>query len=170
MVTNYQDVNIIKASYRLMQKVGIGPIDEDTIKECEAFIQDNNIDFLPWALSCLENLKQVLREAKNQTGEIDDKTREELIAPIMQLKASGTMFQNEPLTELALCMLHFLENVQQLDEDALEIIRANEAVLMAFLNDAEQKNVMTPTKEKLITELRAACNRYAAKNSLGRLF
>ncbi len=169
-MADYKSVTIIKASYRLMQKVGMGPIQPEVVEECEKFIEDNDIDFLPWAQSCLDDLRVILENTKAQGGGLDDDVREKLIAPIMQLKASGTMFQNKPLTEIASCLLHFLENIRTLDEDALQIIKANEVVLMAFLKDETNTNELTPAKESLITELKAACNRYGAKNEIGTFF
>ncbi len=169
-MVEYKNVNIIKASFRLMQKVGMGPVRPGVIEECEKFIADNNIDFLPWAQSCLDDLKTVLAETKIDGETLNDDVRQELIAPIMQIKASGAMFQNKPLTELAACLLHFLENIKTLDADVMQIIKANEVVLTAFLKDEEHTNVLTPTKEKLIIELRAACNRYGTKNEIGSFF
>lgn len=161
--------NVIKASYRLMQKVGMGPVPDTLIEECETFIRSNNIDFLPWALSCMRDLNEALLRSLAGGAAMDDELRASLVAPIMQLKASGAMFGNAPLTMLAATMLHFLENIPHLDQDVLDIIRANEAVLTAFLRDGES-GVMTPTKAQLVQELKMACNRYAAKNKLQAFF
>lgn len=168
MVFKKQKATIIKASYRLMQKVGMGPIPEHAIKECEDFIKNNHIDFLPWALQCMRDLNDVLLRSI-AINQMDEDLRNEMIAPIMQLKASGTMFQNAPLTELAGTLLHFLESIPSMDRDVLDIVKANEAVLTAFLRDP-QTNVLTEPKKQLVNELKLACNRYAEKNDLGRIF
>lgn len=168
MIFQKQKASIIKASYRLMQKVGMGPIPQNLVDECEAFIRTNRIDFLPWALSCMRDLNDALL-GSIATDTLDEKLRQDMIAPIMQLKASGTMFQNEPLTQLAGAMLHFLENIPTLTRDVLDIVKANEAVLTAFLRDPKP-NEMNEGKQALILELKQACNRYAQKHSLARFF
>mgnify|MGYP000747641646 FL=1 len=161
--------SIIKASYRLMQKVGMGPIPASMVAECERFIQDNQIDFLPWALSCMRDLNDALLRSIAQGSELDDVLRQDMIAPIMQLKSSGAMFRNAPLTQIAASLLHFLESIPRLDQDVLDIVKANEAVLTAFLRDG-QTEVLTPAKQQIILELQKACNRYAAKNGQPSLF
>ena len=161
--------SIIKASYRLMQKVGMGPIPASMIAECETFIRDNQIDFLPWALACMRDLNDALLRSIAKGPELDDMLRQDMIAPIMQLKSSGAMFRNAPLTQLAASLLHFLESIPRLDKDVLDIVKANEAVLSAFLRDG-QTEVLTPAKMQIIKELQFACNRYAAKNGLQPLF
>lgn len=160
---------IIKASYRLMQKVGMGPIPPNLVAECESFIRDNRIDFLPWALSCMRDLNDALLHSIAKGPEMDDILRQQMIAPIMQLKSSGSMFRNAPLTQLAGSLLHFLESIPRLDKDVLDIVKANEAVLSAFLRDG-QTEVMTPAKQQIIKELQAACNRYATKHGMPQLF
>ncbi len=168
MVFQRQKASIIKASYRLMQKVGIGPIPEGLVQECEDFIRNNRIDFLPWALQCMRDLNEALLRSIAMDN-FDESLRQAMIAPIMQLKASGTMFQNQPLTELAGAMLHFLESIPTLTKDVMDIIQANEAVLTAFLRDS-QPDVMNDSKKQLIVELQKACNRYAQKNGIPRMF
>lgn len=168
MVFQKQKASIIKASYRLMQKVGTGPIPDYLVEECEAFIKENRIDFLPWALQCMRDLNDALLRSIAMDV-LDEKLRDDMTRPIMQLKASGTMFQNQPLTELAGAMLHFLETIPTLTRDVLEIIKANEAVLTAFLRDP-RPNEMNESKRRLINELKLACNRYAQKHNLGRMF
>lgn len=168
MVFKKQKANIIKASYRLMQKVGMGPIPDYAIRECEEFIKNNRIDFLPWALQCMRDLNDAMLRSI-ALNSMDEDLRQQMIAPIMQLKASGTMFQNAPLTELAGTLLHFLESTPKMDRDVLDIVKANEAVLTAFLRD-QQSNELTLPKKQLINELKLACNRYAEKNGLPRTF
>lgn len=171
MATLYQKpkANVIKASFRLMQKVGMGPLPEDVLARCEAYIKDNDLNFMPWALSCIRDLNAALGKAVAQGAELDDIVRQDLIAPIMQLKASGAMFKNAPLSQLASMLLHFLESIPRLDTDVIAVVQANETVLGAFLRDKEP-DVMTQEKRDLIVALQAACNRYAAKNNLGNLF
>jgi hypothetical protein len=168
MNTPRKKAHIIKASYRLMQKVGMGPVSPDLVAECEEFIKANEIDFQPWAKSCMDDLNNALERAMMDGSNVNDGVREDLIAPIMQLKASGAMFQNAPLSQLAGALLHFLESIPSLDQDVVEIIKANETVLNAFLSDKVQG--MTPAKAQMISALQDACNRYAAKHDMRSLF
>ena len=168
MVFQKQKASIIKASYRLMQKVGMGPIPQNLVDECEKFIRTNRIDFLPWALACMRDLNDALLRSIAMDS-FDEKLRQDMITPIMQLKASGTMFQNEPLTQLAGAMLHFLETIPALTRDVMDIVKANEAVLTAFLRDPHP-NDMNEGKQRLILELKQACNRYAQRHNLPRIF
>lgn len=168
MTMTRKKANVIKASYRLMQKVGMGPVSPAVVAECDRFIKENDIDFQPWAKSCMVDLNAALERAMLYGSNMNELLREDLIAPIMQLKASGTMFHNTPLSQLAGVLLHFLESIPSLDQDVVEIVKANETVLDAFLADKNQG--MSPAKAQLISALQDACNRYAAKHDIRSLF
>lgn len=166
--TPRKKANIIKASYRLMQKVGMGPVSAEILAECDKFIRDNDIDFQPWAKACMTDLEEALERAMMYGSNLNEMIRQDMISPIMQLKASGAMFQNAPLSQLAGALLHFLESIPSLDQDVVAIVKANETVLNAFL--ADKAKGMTPAKAQLISALQDACNRYAAKHDMRSLF
>lgn len=152
---------IIKANHLLQNKVGTGDIDDARISGMQKIMDTTIIDFVPMASKLLDELDAALKNAEVGTG---DSTAQiaAMIVPVMQLKANGAMFHYELVSTLAELVLDFLENIDSLDDAALEIVAAHHRTLSLIVN-----NKMSGTGgnygAQLEKELQDACHRFFSK-------
>ena len=155
--------NIIKANYRLQQKVSAGPLDERTVKASQSVIDNNQVEFESIGLSILHRLKIALDEA---TGTAEPaQLKDILIPPVMELKANAAIFHYKLIGDLANIMLAFLESIETVDKDAYEIVAAHHSTLQIILT-RKLTGDGGEAGRKLTNELQAACNRYRQKKLL----
>lgn len=152
----------IKVENKIQKKAGYGEISEVAISRSENLILNNNVDFKEIATPILFNLKETIQLAKDRPDQIDV-LRQELIKPVMELKANGAMFKYDLIGSLAGIMLSFLEHIKQLDEDAIDIIDAHHKTLMLIIAKGI-KNDGGLLGKQVILELESACARYYRKN------
>jgi len=153
---------VIKAQTNLQEKVGTGKIDEAIVEKCQSLMDNNDIDFQPLAMEFLDTLTKAIKAAKK--ADIDTKDAiGELTAPVMQLKANAATFKYDLIGNLANVMLSFLENINELDKDAISIIEAHHKTLTAIIIKKMQGDGGAFGKQ-MEEELKGACQRYFAKN------
>lgn len=153
---------VIKAQKDLQEKVGTGKIDEAIVEKCQAVMDNNDIDFQPVAMEFLDKLTQAIKEAKKADINTQDSIGG-LTAPVMQLKANAATFKYDLIGNLANVMLSFLENITELDKDAISIVEAHHKTLTAIVIKKMQGNGGAFGKQ-MEEELKSACQRYFAKN------
>lgn len=155
---------VIQADRSLQRKIGVGQLEPLLVENAQKIITDNRLDFAPYALQILEKLEQGLskcRQAGNGSAQ-DAALKLGIVAPVMELKAHAALFQYPLITQLAGIMLSFLESVDKLDDDALDIVEAHHTTLhkitvMRMTGDGAQKG------KELLLELEDACTRYYKK-------
>lgn len=148
----------------LREKVGSGGIDPLRLQRGEDYIDQNPVDFTPYAEDIMERLDNILEEAK--TGKIKgQKAVEKLTQPVMELKANGGMFKYTLVTEIADIVLNFMENIDALNEDVYEIIDAHQNTLSVIVNNKLQGSGGGEGRA-LARELYAACRRYYVKHKI----
>ncbi len=152
----------IKVENKIQKKAGYGEISEVAISRSENVILNNNVDFKEVAMPILANLKESVQIARENPEKIDI-MRQELIKPVMELKANGAMFKYDLIGSLASIMLSFLEHIKQLDSDSLEIIDAHQKTLTLIIAKGIKNDGGTLGKQ-VIQELESACARYYRKN------
>jgi hypothetical protein len=152
---------IIKASTLLQAKVGLGPLDEKTLRRCQDVMDNNKVDFAPLAREDLNRLYTVIRQA--QDGDMNrNEAARAITGPVMRLKAHASLFRYPLIGALANIMLGFLESLTEMDKDALEIVDAHHQTLKSIVinrMEGEGGSFGTMLKE----ELTEACKRYHAK-------
>lgn len=153
--------NVIKANYRLQQKVGAGPLDEKAVLECQKVIESNQVDFGPIGIAILDKLAAGLERA-NDPSVTMQQMKEILTAPIMELKANAAIFHYALIGNLANIMLSFLEAILVMDKDAIEIVKAHHKSLHMILVRGMKGDGGEGGKH-LEQELRQACDRYYHK-------
>jgi two-component system chemotaxis response regulator CheY len=149
---------IIKANHVLQAKVGIGQIPDDALLKSQSLIEKNNFNFAPIAKQFLKQFRDALDIAHTETY-TNRKSIERLINPVMQIKANARIFRYELLGDLASIMLNFLENMNELDEDAMAIIEAHHTTLSRIVSD-ELHGDGGSNGKSFQEELEAACKRY----------
>lgn len=153
---------IIKTENLLIKKTGYGNISENVIARSENLIINNNVDFKQIALPILARLRLVIEHTKAHPNDLDT-INQELINPVMELKANAPMFKYDLVGQLASIMLSFLEHIKQFNHDALEIIDAHEKTLTLIVAK-EIKGDGGQLGKQLLSELEGACSRYYRKN------
>lgn len=146
----------------LRQKIGHGGIDALRMERAERFIETNDFDFLPYAREYLSQLeRRISQSLKTPTPEC----RDLLSRPTMELKAGGGMFGYRLMSEIAGVLLDFLESVETLDKDALDIVSIHHKT-MTVIATSNLKGPGGKEGRALAEELYAACKRYYRKHQI----
>ncbi|MCF8496012.1 MAG: hypothetical protein K9G62_05010 [Alphaproteobacteria bacterium] len=148
----------------IKQKVGTGGLSEDILEKAQALLENHTVDFQPLARVYLNSLLQGLNGAKN-AGQYED--QEKIIAamlyPAMQLKANGGMFHYPLVTKIADLLIQFLEVLEKMDIESLEIVLAFYTTLDVVVM-GQIKSEGGKQGQGLVTALNGACMRYFDKN------
>lgn len=143
---------------RLKEKVGTGGIDETVLKKAQTLIETNTVDFKPIATLLLEQLNKTTVEAR--TGATTGETAiEAIIYPAMQLKSQGSMFHYPLVTDFSDILVNFLETVESVDQEMLNIVDAHRLSMSIVLSGQITSN-NDPAAKDLRTALIDACSRY----------
>lgn len=150
----------IRPPNMLKAKVGSGGLSTDILEKAQALLENNAVDFLPLAEIYLVNLMSGIEQARQDYGL---RGEEVLIAgmlyPAMQLKANGGMFHYPLVTTIAGKLVHFLEIISDIDEDALEIVEAFHTTIRAVIMGRVSGDGGSHGRE-LMLALDEACERY----------
>lgn len=160
---NKKDVNILKANRLLQAKVGTGDIDEKLVAKSQKIIEANKVDFIPLATQYINELEAVIKAGRKGSGK-DLDVLQHMIAPVMQLKANAGMFNYELVSRLADIMLNFLETVDKIDEDVIDIAEAHCKSIHKIIA-GKMTGDGGDFGAELVTELKDACKRYFAKQA-----
>lgn len=151
---------ILEPDKSLQVKTGTGKLDEESIARAQSVIENNKVDFIPIAREFSDRLYEAILMAEQD----ETKSRlsiDNLIFPIMQLKANGLVFKYDLISELSAIIMDFAENLQELDDYAIQIIRAYHTTLTHIINQ-EMEGSGGENGDHLFEELGGACNRYYA--------
>ncbi len=148
----------LKAKRHLETKTGMGMLNQELIQRSQQILDENEIDFLPIAKQFLNELDKELAKA-NTYKNLGRKDLENIISPIMQIKANAYIFKYELIGSLANIMLNFLENINEIDEFVVQIITAHQKTLDHLIAN-KMKSSEGDLGEKLQDELDGACKRY----------
>ncbi len=158
-------VKYIKPANTLKKKAGYGGLQEALINKASVFMDNFKLDFKPDAMEFINKLETARKEAQKkleETGaplsEIDD-----VLEPVMQLKANGGMFHYKLITDIADICLQFIEAINTYDKEALSIVEAHEKTLRAIL-EHNLKGDGGEDGYNLVIELHTACQRYFKKH------
>ena len=157
-------VKITKASYALQDKAGKGDIDPILIIRAERFMDENTEDFTPLALEQLARMARVLERIKINEHRLPEAIQE-LVAPVMQLKANGRFFKYDLVTSLAETMLAFLESIDRLDDDVVALADTHLASVQLIIA-RKIKGKGGADGKLLLKELEDAIRRYNKKRAV----
>lgn len=152
--------NIIKA------KIGSGGLNESILDRAQQLLESNTVDFAPLAEIYLGNMMQgieaarqdlLLKETITDEGKIS-----QILYPCVQLKANGGMFHFPLVTRAADRFVQFMEVVERLDEEMLDIATAFHTAIRVIVK-ANIKGDGGAQGNALVEELNNACMRYFEK-------
>lgn len=158
---NKEEAKVIKANYRLQQKVGAGPLDARAVQQSQQVIENNQVDFGPLGLSILSKLSEAVEHAKTSNATTKD-IKQMMTTPVMELKAHAAIFHYTLIGNLANIMLNFLEAIVIVDADAIDIVKAHHDSLHMIIVRG-MKGTGGEGGKILAQELQQACDRYYHK-------
>lgn len=158
-----EGVKFITPRHVLREKVGYGGLDPAIIDRAEDFIASNDVVFTPYANDFLSRLSKALSAARESKDRSKDAINL-LTRPVMELKANGSMFGYPLISDVADILLNFLEGLEDLNDDALEIIDVHHKTLNVIVASNLTGRGGKEGK-KLADELYDACRRYEKKHA-----
>lgn len=162
IVEEADGVKIITPRHILREKMGHGGIDPVKLKHAQDYIDNNDADFEPYAIGFLSRIDNAINSARDQ-GILDRSAINSIIRPVMDMKASGAMFKYALLSEIADILLNFLEDIDTLDADAMEIIAVNRKTMQVIVS-GKLKGDGGKQGRALTSELYGAVERYHKKH------
>lgn len=155
--------NIIKA------KVGSGGLSDDILIKAQAVLETNNTDFAPLAEMYLQNLNAAIDGGKFLIGFMGDHETAilSMIYPSMQLKANGGMFHFPIITQLADKMVQFLEVIETIDRDVIDLVNAFVITIRAVIA-GRVHDIKSARGQELLSALDGACRRYFTRHPENR--
>lgn len=160
-----------KATYynppnKLREKVGIGGIDPLLLERAEEYLANNKMEILPYAEQMLNNINTIIADCR--AGVISRKqAKERIIPPIMELKANGRMFRYTLVSEIAGVILDFLESVEDINDDGMDVLVVHQQSLNAIITN-KLSGEGGREGRALAQELYDACRRYYKKHGRSR--
>ena len=153
---------IIKTPNYLKQKVGDDRIDVHQIQKCQEVLAAVEVDFTDEAEVAINKVRDLLKVVRGVQYGREEEYYQQIVDPIMFLKAGGGMFRYSTVYHVSNLMQSFLERMRRLDDDVLDILDAyeNATRLCLFKCPKDTKN---PIMRKLYKELESACIRYMDK-------
>jgi len=153
---------VITASRILQTKAGRGKIDDHKVRACQDMLAQKTADFKPVAMEFLNQLEIALEDAAQSTDNDLDAHKAKLFKPVFDLKASAKMFKYDLISIMANIMVDFLERIETLDHDAVEIVRAHHKTLTLIVIK-KMSGTGGDSGKALAKELQGACARYFTK-------
>lgn len=155
----------IKPPNLIKTKVGEGGLSDAILDRAQKLIENNPSDFVPLAEIYLARMKEGIKKAQNASA--DEEDSEYLIAgilyPCAQLKANGGMFHYHLVTRIAERFVQFMEVIESIDPEALEIAEAFYTTIKAVVH-GKVKGDGGKYGEELVEALNHACMRYFDKH------
>ena len=161
-----KEPRIVKANHLLQAKVGMGNIEEKKIRRSQKVMDNMAVDFTPMAEEYLGQLAAAL-EAVRQGDQPAARKIQLMTDPVMQIKANAAMFDYALVGVLANVMLNFLEALEDVDNDVLDIVDANHKTMRLLVSNKMKGDGGEYGKE-LQAELKDACRRYFTKMAINR--
>ncbi|PCJ96035.1 MAG: hypothetical protein COA45_11610 [Zetaproteobacteria bacterium] len=162
--TPKRDATFIMPPNILKAKVGSGGLSAQVLKHAQKLLETHTEDFTPLADIYLSHMIKGIENAEN----IDEKDHTEelintILLPCVQLKANGAMFHYQLITRIADRFVQFMEVVERLDSETLEIARAFHTTIKIVVAGKISGNGGSQG-DRLVEELNNACMRYFEKH------
>ncbi len=153
---------VIKANNLLQQKIGTGKLDPFILDRIQAYLDSVSVDFEKIAEPHMKKIMMLMEEIpRNDYGR--EEFIEELVKPIMELKATGGVFNEPVIANVSGMVLGILENVRKLDDDMLDIIKVHNRAINTIIKTSI-KTVDDRRAIEILAEIKHACMRYYNRN------
>ncbi len=148
----------------LKKKTGEGGCCDEAVDKAQKLIEDNDIDFLPAARDLLDMLAAYAARYRTEPA-AGEAAVFKLLYPAMQLNAQGRMFHYPLISDLADVLVNFLENIEVLNRDALDIVDAHHTAITLIVKK-EIRGFGGSAEKEMYDDLVRACRRYYRKYGL----
>lgn len=166
-----KETRIVKANHLLQAKVGIGSIDEKKVARSQKVMDKMAVDFPEMGLNYLDKLALAVADARTAMKDpatINARRHiQAMTEPVMQIKGNAGMFHFALVGALANVMLNFLETLDHIDKDVIEIVDAHHKTLKLLIGNNMQGDGGDYGRQ-LESELKDACRRYFARQASSR--
>lgn len=158
-----RNAELISPPNKLKEAVGHGGLDQMTLKKAQSAMEGTVTDFRPMAVNLVNTLTKACHDARQGTisGEV---AIEAMIHPAMQLKAQGGMFKYNLITDVCNILVNFLETVDRIDADVIDIVEGHLKTINAILGRSMSGDG-GPAGKALRDALMDACNRFYRSRS-----
>ena len=147
----------------LKTKVGSGGLSYGILNKAENLLENNTVDFQPLAEMYLAGLMKGIELAKESDPNDDQEyVISRMLYPGMQLKANGGMFHYPLVTRIADKLIQFLEVIERVDIEVVEIVMAFHTTIRAVVMGRVSGDGGKHGTE-LMRALNEACVRYFDK-------
>lgn len=160
-----RNAEFIKPPNMIKAKVGTGGLSDSILDRAQKLLENTTVDFAPLAEIYLASMMNGIRHARERKPEDDNEYLiGSVLYPCAQLKANGGMFHYPLVTRIADRFVQFLEVVDQIDDNSLEIAEAFHTTIKAVIH-AKIKGDGGKHGNDLVEALNDACMRYFEKNA-----
>lgn len=162
-----RDAEFIMPPNILKAKTGTGGLNETVLERAQKLLENNTVDFAPLADVYLKTMKNGIDSAREELlhkDEVRDEAKiSQILYPCVQLKANGGMFHFPLVTRAADRFVQFMEVVERLDNETIEIATAFHTAIRVIVA-SKIKGDGGAQGNALIEELNNACMRYFEKH------
>jgi hypothetical protein len=153
--------SIMPATRILQSRVGAGKIKPEKIEKAQGKMNAvrGRIDLQPFAQEHMGEIRTFMAQLKaSQAGiEITD----EIARSIMKFKGNIGIFSEGPLIGLTMIMLDWVESIETIDQDVMDVLNGYSVTLEQIFSDKLKDTKMI---EVIIKEMQAACERYFSRH------
>lgn len=158
-----RNAEFIKPPNMLKAKVGSGGLNEAILDRAQKLLEQNTYDFAPLADIYLNSMmKGIIRGRAPEKDDDNELLIANILYPCAQLKANGGMFHYPLVTKIADRLVQFLEVIETLDKESLEIAEAFHTTMKVVINGKVKGNGGKQGTD-LLDALHEACMRYFDK-------
>lgn len=154
---------IMPATRMLQSRVGAGKIKPEKIEKAQAKVETvrGRLDLQPFAEEHMREIKACMAKLKETDGKPDPQVTDEIARSIMKFKGNIGIFSDGPFISLAILMLNWVESVEIIDQDVLDVLKGYYVTLdQIFSGKLKDKKLI----EVIIKEMESACQRYFSKH------
>lgn len=152
---------IMPATRLLQSKVGNGKIKPEKIQKAENKLEAvrGRLDISPFADEHIAEIKDLLKQIKKPDASLD--ITDDFSRSIMKFKGNIGIFSEGPLIGLTMIMLNWIESIEKIDQDVLDVLNGYYVTLDQIFSDKLKDPKMI---EVIIKEMQSACERYFSKH------
>ena len=149
---------------KLKGKMGAGGLPLHLIEKGQSYIQDTDIDFLPYAKKHLEEIAKHLQALKeSEEGSKEQKEHlQHMTQNIMQMKAHGGMFDYQIMSSISDVVLKFMDATRVINNDLYQIVDAHNNSINLVIASKLKKDG-GDTGAMIVSEMREATSRHLKK-------
>ena len=153
---------IIKPPHVLATKVGSGGLPDYVVERADNAMQKINFDIKPVVIVELDYISRALAPMSKHHIDITRENREELVTHAMMIRAHAGMFHYHFIYEVADDLVFTLNYIDQMNDDAAELIRLQLKVLQRVIDHATPHELSTE-EHAVIAEIDKAIMRYCKR-------